>query len=196
MPPSPTPSSTWTDADWELLWAPYPEGTYRDVLKFIQPEDVVLEIGAGDVRLAILLAQKARHVYALEIHQILVEKAIPNPVALPNNLTILNQDARTSPFPRGITVAVLLMRHCIHFRLYADKLRAIGCQKLITNARWRIGIEVIELHAPRQTFEQIPLGWYACWCGSTGFIPGPVEKLDEETTSLVHEVSNCPNCSL
>jgi len=195
MHSSPIPSPTWTDAEWELLWAPYSEDTYQEVINFIQPEDVVLEIGAGDLRLAVLLAQKARHVYALEIQHVLVEKAIPNWVAFLKNLTILNQDARTSPFPKGITTAVLLMRHCTHFRLYADKLKAAGCKKLITNARWRTGLEVVQLQAPRQIFEQIPLGWYACWCGNTGFKPGPVENLDEITTNLVHEVLNCPHCS-
>jgi hypothetical protein len=196
MYPSPLLTSTWTDADWELLWAPYPEDIYAEVLIHIESEDVVLEIGAGDMRLAMLLAQKARFVYALEIQGLLLEKVIPNRVVLQNNLTILNQDARTSPFPKGITTAVLLIRHCTNFRLYADKLKSIGCEKLITNARWRTGIEVIELQVPRQIFDQIPLGWFACWCGNTGFKPGYVEALDEETVNTVHEVIDCPHCEL
>jgi hypothetical protein len=188
-------SVIWTDADWEMLWAPYSDDTYHEVLRFIQPEDVVLEIGAGDMRLSILLANKARYVYAFEIHHFLVEKAIPNRVVLQDNLTILNYDARNTPFPEGVTAAVLLMRHCTHFRLYADKLKTVGCKKLITNARWRMGLEAIDLQAPRHLFDQITMGWYACWCGNTGFKNGLVEDLNEEIINSVHEVSNCPNCS-
>jgi hypothetical protein len=177
-----------------LLWAPYSEDTYREVLICIQPDDIVLEIGAGDMRLAAQIANIARHIYALEVQYFLVEYAFEQDLHLLPNLTILHKDARTFPFPTGITTSVLLMRHCTHFRLYANKLKSVGCEKLITNARWRTGLEVIQLQSPRLLFDQIPMGWYACWCGNTGFKPGPVEALDEETANIVHEVMNCPNC--
>jgi glycerol kinase len=41
---------------WEQLWAPYDESTYQAVLAAIGPEDILLEIGAGDLRLAIRAA--------------------------------------------------------------------------------------------------------------------------------------------
>lgn len=185
----------WTDADWESCWAPYPEDVYQAVLNHIQPDDVVLEIGAGDLRLATRLAESAAHVYALEIQSALLEKAHTPGATGFNNLTVLNQDALTSPFPVGITTAVLLMRHCTHFRLYAGKLKEAGCQTLITNARWRTGVEVISLQAERQPLEQIPLGWFGCWCGHAGFKPGPGEYLTEENFENIYEVANCPNCS-
>jgi hypothetical protein len=178
-----------------MLWAPYAEDTYQEVLDHIHTDDVILEIGAGDLRLARRLAHKARHVYALEIQANLLEKALANREVLQPNLTILHQDARTTSFPTGLTTAVLLMRHCTHFPLYAEKLKAAGCKKLITNARWRTEPEVISLFAPRQLFKHIPLGWYACWCGNTGFKPGPVENLTEESLGTTYEVAQCPHCS-
>jgi hypothetical protein len=63
------------------------------------------------------------------------------------NLVVIHGDARYVAFPNGITTAVLLMRHCTHFDLYVKKLQAVGCRTLITNARWRSGVEVIDLHA-------------------------------------------------
>jgi hypothetical protein len=36
---------------WEALWAPYDEPTYQLVLDYVRPDDVVLDIGAGDLRL-------------------------------------------------------------------------------------------------------------------------------------------------
>jgi SAM-dependent methyltransferase len=188
------PRSAADDTAWEMVWAPYTENIYQEVLAHIQPEDIVLEIGAGDMRLAARIAAIARQVYAIEIQPLLFEYVQEQDRHL-SNLIILNENALTYPFPDDITAAVLLMRHCTHFRLYADKLKAAGCQQLITNARWRTGLEVIQLQAPRRIFDQIPLGWYACWCGNTGFKPGPVEALDEETANYVYEVSNCPNCS-
>jgi hypothetical protein len=175
------------------MWAPYPESLYQEVLAHIHPEDVVLDIGAGDMRLAIRMAIQAHHVYAIE-NQAVLFKSLQEKDLLPR-LTILHEDARTFPFPTDITTAVLLMRHCTHFQLYADKLKAIGCKKLITNARWRSGFEIIPLQTPRPAYDQIPFGWYACWCGHAGFKPGPVEALTEENFETTYEVATCPNCS-
>jgi hypothetical protein len=184
-----SPLFTADDTTWETMWAPYAENIYQEVLRHIQPYDTVLEIGEGDMRLAVQIAKIARHVYALEI------QSLEKNVHLLPNLTILHEDARNYRFPTKITTAVLLMRHCTHFRLYTDKLKMTDCQKVITNARWRTGLEIVQLQTPRQLFDQIPMGWYACWCGNTGFKPGPVEVLDEEIANIVYEVSNCPNCS-
>lgn len=185
-----------SDEDWELMWAPYDQPTYDWVLQATQPEDVVLEIGAGDLRLALQLARVARQVYAIEIHPELIERAIASrPQELPYNLTILPGDAQRAPFPAGVSAGVLLMRHCTHFKLYAEKLKAAGAQRLITNARWRLGVEVIDLQAPRQPFASVKIGRYACWCGAVGFVMGPAEDYTAEMDQIVTEVSNCPNCA-
>ena len=90
---------------WESLWAVYDEATYSAALAFIRPDDVVLDIGAGDLRFARRAAVRARRVIAIERRAELL--AAP----CPSNLTVLCGDARALPFPFGVTVGVLLMRH-------------------------------------------------------------------------------------
>jgi hypothetical protein len=87
------------------------------------------------------------------------------------------------------------MRHCNHFQLYAEKLKSVGANRLITNARWRLDVEVIPLQNGRAEYQQLPLGWYACWCGSTGFKSGPVDLITPEINNTITEVINCPHCA-
>ena len=177
--------------DWEARWAPYDEPTYQTALSYVQPGDIVLDIGAGDLRLARRLANLTQWVYAIERQPGLLLNQPP----LPDNLTVLCADARFVAWPKGITLAVLLMRHCTHIGLYVARLRAAGCRRLITNARWGMDVELMDL-GPRAAWATVDFGWYACTCGQTGFVPGPPEQLsDEERMELVVEVENCPACT-
>ncbi|HVP22095.1 MAG TPA: rRNA adenine N-6-methyltransferase family protein, partial [Anaerolineaceae bacterium] len=91
-----------SDAIWELMWAPYDQPTYELVLRTIRAEDEVLEIGAGDLRLAVQIARIAKWVVAIEIHPEIIERGLSNaPQGIPGNLTILPGDARLLPFPPG-----------------------------------------------------------------------------------------------
>ncbi|HEY3312222.1 MAG TPA: methyltransferase domain-containing protein [Anaerolineales bacterium] len=175
------------------MYAPYDTGTYQAALKFIKPDDYVLDIGAGDLRLARQMAKIARKVYAVEIKPELISQAADQH-PIPGNLIPVCADARSWEFPTEITVGVLLMRHCAHFQQYAKKLATNGAQRLITNARWRMGVELITLNAPRLGFEKLEIGWYACECGSAGFKSGSPELLTPATEAVIHEVTNCPNC--
>lgn len=176
---------------WEWMWAPYDASTYAAVLEQISSADIVLDIGAGDFRLARQIAQRARWVYAIEREQSLLDNLKAD---LRGNCTIIAGDARWVPFPRGVTTAVLLMRHCTHLAWYWKKLMAISCPRLITNARWGMGIEVIDLTSPRYPYQSLSIGWYACSCGSKGFVPGQVEQLTQENMDLIWEVNTCPAC--
>ena len=189
-----TSEAALSDASWELMWAPYDETTYRDVLDRIEPHDIVLDIGAGDLRLAHRMAMTCRWVYALEIQNSILDFAYADGMGFPENLSVHCGDARCMPFPEDVTTGVLLMRHCNHFRLYADKLKAVGAVDLITNARWRSGVEVVNLQTKRIPYWQIEMGWYACWCGAVGFKTGSVEHLTPELESVIHEAVNCPRC--
>ncbi len=175
---------------WEGMWSPYAEEVYTAVLDHIKPTDIVLDIGAGDLRLARCMAEKAEKVYAIEMQSALVEGI------LPSNLELFVDDARTRPFPTDINTAVLLMRHCTHFGLYWNKLTAVGCQRLITNARWRAGVETIDLSTPRVTYDMLDIGWYACQNGHTGFKRGLPEQLTTKMLDFVNEVSFCPACKI
>ena len=180
--------------EWEFRWAPYDLPTYQLVLNQLLSNDIILEIGAGDLRLARQMARLARKVYAVEINSSVLDEGLASSTPLPGNLIPICADVRAFDFPRGVTSGVLLMRHCTHFRLYAEKLRDIGCHRLITNARWGMNVEVVDLHAARIPFENVELGWYACWCGAVGFKSGAPEQISPETQTIIHEVIDCPNC--
>lgn len=174
---------------WEASWAAYDETTYQTALSYIRPDHVVLDIGAGNLSLTRRIAEIARRVYAIEMQPDLLARQ----AALPDNLTVLCADARTIPWPEGITLGVLLMRHCTHVGLYAARLRASGCRRLVTNARWGMDVELMDL-SPRLDWSSVEIGWYACLCGQVGFVPGPAELLTEGRMWHVAEVEQCPDC--
>ncbi|GAB4424404.1 MAG: hypothetical protein Kow0031_03390 [Anaerolineae bacterium] len=175
---------------WEAQFAPYDSPTYQAVLQHITPADVVLDIGAGDLRLTRRIAKIARRVVAIELQPQLLRRQPP----LPANLTVICGDARSVEWPGGITVAVLLMRHCTHFGLYANRLLAQGCNRLVTNARWGMGVEQVNL-ADAVPWREASAGWYACRCGQVGFIPAPPRHLTAANTERVSEVVHCPACA-
>jgi SAM-dependent methyltransferase len=182
------------EGSWEYQWAPYDPPTYQAVLEQLRRDDIALDIGAGDLRLARQMAKTVHKVYSVEINPGVLEQGLKKDEPLPGNLIPICADTRTMDFPSEVTVGILLMRHCTHFRVYANKLRDINCQRLVTNARWRMSVETIDLLAPRIKFEQIKIGWYACWCGTVGFKSGPVELLTPEANAIIHEVIDCPDC--
>jgi hypothetical protein len=177
------------DALWERLWAPYDDNTYAHVLELIPAGATVLDIGAGDLRLAKRIASLARLVYAIEN-----QAALLDDVSVPENVRLIYGDARATPFPGGIDVAVLLMRHCTWIGLCLEKLAAAGCPRLITNARWRMGVELIDLTLEPSAYNELTIGWYACRCGATGFRPGQPEQLTILVAESVTEVNRCPQC--
>lgn len=187
-------------SEWEARWAPYSEADYAAVQVAIRPDDVVLDIGAGDLRLARRMAQVARQVIAWEVQPELL--AIDEDVKCETwqksapALTVVCTDARSEPVPPGVTVAVLLMRHCTHYALYVDKLRAAGCQRLVTNARWGMGVEVIDL-APAASFASAEAGWYACRrCGATGWAGDDPLAVTEAMIERATDVEGCPACDV
>ncbi|HVO44299.1 MAG TPA: hypothetical protein VMT34_16845 [Aggregatilineales bacterium] len=179
--------------NWEAVWSPYTDDIYQAALAMLCPDDVVLDIGAGDLRFSRLAASKVRRVTAIEQNRDLLGTA---PIA--HNLTAIGADARIWNFPNGISVAVLLMRHCTCFAHYVAKLRGVGCGRLITNARWRTGVECVSL-APKPTLQTMSemgskAGWYACLCGATGFVAATPEGVTPEALNRTLEVEGCPRC--
>lgn len=180
---------------WEAMHAPYDQPTYQAVLDFLTPGDIVLDIGAGDLRLARQMAGLVRKVYAVEVNARVLDQAYASSDPLPGSLIPILADARSFDFPTDITAGILLMRHCTRFSLYFEKLRQSGAHRLITNARWRMGVETVDLWAERVTFGEVKMGWYACRCGATGFKAGPAEQWSAEMDRVVHEVTDCPQCT-
>jgi SAM-dependent methyltransferase len=177
--------------DWEGWFSPYDDETYEAVLSHLTPQDVVLDIGAGDLRLALRMAERAWRVIAVEVNPLVLAQALEIiGLDLPRNLHVICANALDLRVPPDVTVAVLLMRHCHHFQTYVDRLQAAGCQRLLTNARWRTGVERIDLTAPGVAFEDVEEGWYACRCGATGYVGTGARP---EKTPV--EVRACPACT-
>lgn len=186
--------ATLSDAAWEAMYAPYDQPTYQAVIDQLRPDDVILDIGAGDLRLSRQMTVIARKVYAVEISAQVLDQAYAARDPLPSNLIPIRADARALDFPSDITTGVLLMRHCTCLRLYAEKLRNTGANRLITNARWHLHMEVVDLLVQRKTFGEVEMGWFACFCGGTGFKEGSVEHWSFELDRITNEVSSCPKC--
>ncbi len=179
--------------DWEAAYAPYDEATYQFVVEHVEPQDVVLDIGAGDLRLARRLADVAQRVYAVECNAAVLPAA---ELGRPDRLVVINQDAVHWPFPAEVTVAVLLMRHCTreHFAQYVKRLiETTACTRLITNARWKMGVEEMHIRSS-QAYDPDRTGWYACRCGSIGFTEGDLTVITAEMLNEVMEVEQCPHC--
>ena len=188
-------SSILSATAWEEMYAPYDRPTYQTVLELLLPEDVVLDIGAGDLRLSRQMALIARKVYAVEMNASVLDQASASRDPLPGCLIPIRADARAFNFPLDTTVGVLMMRHCTHFRLYLEKLRDAGARRLITNARWHMSVEAVELSGKRIFFKDVDMGWYACLCGATGFKAGSTEQWSIEMDKVIHEVADCPQCT-
>lgn len=182
-------TQTRPDTDWELLWSPYDEATYKAALECVLPDDIILDIGAGDFRLAERMAAQVKWVFGIEIQEDLMRSEPGFP-----NVTRIYANALAYPFPEGITAGVLLMRHCRHFRHYADKLKTCGARRLITNARWGMGVEEVDLSNSREPYAAIELGWFACWCGNVGFKPGEADRITPSIDRVIYEVVHCPLC--
>ncbi len=189
--PFPSPAPVCRPVDWEDLWAPYDEGTYRAALDLLLPDDVVLDIGAGDLRFARRAAPVVRKVVAVERNRsVLLSRSAAEE---PANLTVVCGDALTFAVPAETTAAVLLMRHCRHFKEYFLRLRAAGCRRLITNARWGMDVECVSLE-PQPPFWSAPSGWYACACGAVGFKTPAGETLPAAALDTTVSVEDCPAC--
>ncbi len=185
-----------TGRDWEAAFAPYDAETYQFVVERITPQDVVLDIGAGDLRLARRLAAIAQQVYAVEKNAAVVPQPDRREACWPDNLSVIYADALTWEYPADVTVAVLLMRHCTreHFAQIVQRLTAeTKCQRLLTNARWKMHVEEMYLRSGGP-YDPDRVGWYACRCGAVGFTPGDPQRITAHLLADVNEVVSCPTC--
>jgi hypothetical protein len=59
-------------SDWEGWFSPFDDDTFALVLQNVKKYDMVLDLGAGDLR----LAERARRVYAVEVSPIVLGAAL------------------------------------------------------------------------------------------------------------------------
>lgn len=177
--------------DWEGWFSPYDEVVYEAALSEVGEGDRVLDLGAGDLRLALRMAERAERVYAVEVNPVVLAGALAAiGLDLPRNLHVICANGLDLTVPSDVTMAVLLMRHCRHFRGYIERLVDAGCAKLVTNSRWGQGVETIDLTVPPVPLEHVAEGWYACRCGAVGYA-----GTGSRPRGPVTEVAHCPKCA-
>jgi tRNA G46 methylase TrmB len=85
---------------------------YRKVLSHIKSDDVVLDIGAGNFALDLLLAEKCTKVYAIEVNPKVVSDALKIiGYNQPRNLVIICANGLDFPVPKDVNTLVMLLRH-------------------------------------------------------------------------------------
>lgn len=88
--------------------------SYKRIVKLVNSTDIVVDAGAGDFSLALMLTQKVAFVYAIEINPDLVSRALSIiGYHLPKNLAIICADYTTFPIPDAVSKIVLLCNNAI-----------------------------------------------------------------------------------
>lgn len=88
---------------------------YERVLSNIEADDVVLDLGAGNLALDILISLRALKVYAVEVNPEVVKDALAIiGYDLPRNLIVICANALDMPIPEDVNTLVALMRHFSH----------------------------------------------------------------------------------
>lgn len=99
---------------WEFWFVPE-DWYYEKVLDLLSPEDVVFDVGAGDLRFALLASQKVKKVYAVEVNPLILGYAL-NIIGLdlPTNLIVICANAWKLELPSDVTAITCLMIHRQH----------------------------------------------------------------------------------
>lgn len=99
---------------WEIFFMPE-ETNYSNCLSKLSPDDVVFDVGAGDLRFDLMMVEKVRKVYAVEINPNIIAPALHIiGYDLPVNLIPICADAFEMELPRDVTVITCLMIHRKH----------------------------------------------------------------------------------
>lgn len=85
------------------------ENQYSEVLALVEKDDVVIDMGSGDFRFPLLLSEKVKKVYALELNPELVSKALDIiGYHIPTNLIVICTDWFHFPIPYDVNVIICL----------------------------------------------------------------------------------------
>ena len=80
------------------------EWFYEPVLKLLRPDDVVFDVGAGDLRFDLLASRIVRKIYAIEVNPSTIGKALTIiKYDLPKNVIPICADAWDIPLPKDVT---------------------------------------------------------------------------------------------
>lgn len=99
---------------WEIFIVPE-SMFYEEVLSMVSQDDVVFDVGAGDLRFDIMLSEKAKKVYAVEINPEFLGGALKIiGYDLPGNVVPICGNAFEMELPCDTTVVTCLMIHRQH----------------------------------------------------------------------------------
>lgn len=87
---------------------------YSSILEKVNKEDIVFDAGAGDLRFPLMLSQKVKKVYAIDLSPTLISKALKIiGYYLPLNLIIICGDWCKFPIPKDVTIITCLVNNPI-----------------------------------------------------------------------------------
>lgn len=88
------------------------DSEYKIVLDRVCKTDVILDIGAGNLALDIILAERCKKVYAVECNPFTISKALKTiGYHLPRNLIVICANGLDLPIPTDVNTLVMLLRH-------------------------------------------------------------------------------------
>lgn len=104
-------------------------GNYEGTLSMLYEDDIVFDVGAGDLRFGLMMSEKVKKVYAVEINPKLLGGALRTiGFDLPPNLIVICGNAFNMELPKDVTVITCLMLHRQHdFPQSWKKYRKIYC---------------------------------------------------------------------
>lgn len=99
---------------WEIFIVPE-SMFYEEVLSMISGDDVVFDVGAGDLRFDIMLSEKVKKVYAVEINPGFLGGALKIiGYDMPRNVVAICGNAFEWELPSDVTVVTCLLIHRQH----------------------------------------------------------------------------------
>jgi len=83
---------------------------YEEALSTLRRKDVLMDMGAGDLRFALMASEKCKKVYAVEMNPETISRALGViGYALPRNLVVICADWRYVPVWRDVTIIINLV---------------------------------------------------------------------------------------
>lgn len=99
---------------WEIFFMPE-EYNYESCMTQLSKDDVVFDVGAGDLRFDLMVAEKVKKVYAVEIDPVVLASALRIiGFDMPVNLIVICGNAFEMELPKDVTAVTCLMIHRKH----------------------------------------------------------------------------------
>lgn len=92
-----------------VMYVPH-EKNYQDMLSKLKPDDILCDMGAGDLRFGLMASEICKKIYAIELSPHILSMALKIiKHRLPRNLIVICADWRYFPIPNDVTVVSCLV---------------------------------------------------------------------------------------